>query len=264
MTTGSVRGKCSALQAGQARFQPASTRSVAAPQFEQKRCRACQCSIALASASGGRWSASTRPWIAIERRSMTNKIVARLQRLGAGLRDADAEARGAVEQAEEHRLGDRRERARLVRRERRIVHVAALLQHDQLAADHIAERARVGHAAGEPGRVETALGDAVDQAFGVAEVRPWPELQPRGDGTQRHATDRLFRRPRRERMVCDGLYGGDAEGHGIILRLVLPDIEAARGSGQVAVPCGASAGTVIRRRRMRWRRGHRRMLWRSH
>ena len=48
---------------------------------------------------------------------MTNEIVARLQRLGARLRDADAEARGAVEQAEEHRLGDRRQRARLVRRE---------------------------------------------------------------------------------------------------------------------------------------------------
>ncbi len=56
-----------------ARFQPASTTSVLTPQLEQKRCRACQCSIALASASGGRCSAVARPWTAIERRSMTNR-----------------------------------------------------------------------------------------------------------------------------------------------------------------------------------------------
>ena len=97
--------KMLALQAGQSRFQPASTRSVGAPQFEQKRCRACQCSIALASASGGRCSGATRPWIAIERRSMTTRSFARLQRLGACRRDADAETRRAVDQAEEHGLG---------------------------------------------------------------------------------------------------------------------------------------------------------------
>ena len=49
------------------------------------------------------------------------EIVARLQRFGARRRDADAEARRAVEQAEEHRLGDRGQRARLVGREQRIV-----------------------------------------------------------------------------------------------------------------------------------------------
>ncbi len=48
-----MRGKCSALQLGQARFQPASTRLVAAPQFERDLCRACRYGIALASASGG-------------------------------------------------------------------------------------------------------------------------------------------------------------------------------------------------------------------
>ena len=69
------------------------------------------------------------------------QIVARLQRFGARRRDAVAEARSAVEQAEEHRLGGGRERARLVRRERRIVHAVALLEHDHLAADDIAPRA---------------------------------------------------------------------------------------------------------------------------
>ena len=143
IATGSVRGKCSTLQAGQARFQPASTMSVLAPQFEQKRCRACQCSIALASASGGRCSGVDKALDRDRAQIDDEQIVARLQRLGARLADAGAEARGAVEQAEEHRLGGRRERARLVRRERRIVQAVALLQHDQLAADDIGSRARV-------------------------------------------------------------------------------------------------------------------------
>ena len=54
MTTGSVRGKCSALQDGQSRRQPACTTRVGAPQLGQKRWRACQPSTALASAIGGR------------------------------------------------------------------------------------------------------------------------------------------------------------------------------------------------------------------
>ena len=56
MTTGSVRGKCCALQFGQSRRQPASTVLVSVPQLAQKRCRACQCRIAFASAIGGRCS----------------------------------------------------------------------------------------------------------------------------------------------------------------------------------------------------------------
>ncbi len=122
MTTGSVRGKCSTLQAGQARFQPASTMSVVAPQLEQKRCRACQCSIALASASGGRCSGATSPCTAIERRSVTNEIVARLQRLGAGLASMPMPKRAAPSSRPRNTVSVlRRERARLVRREHRIV-----------------------------------------------------------------------------------------------------------------------------------------------
>ena len=41
IATGSTRGKCSALHAGQTRFQPASATSVRAPQLAQKPCRAC-------------------------------------------------------------------------------------------------------------------------------------------------------------------------------------------------------------------------------
>ena len=54
ITTGSVRGKCSTLQAGHSRFQPACVMRVGAPQLAQKRCRACQASSAFASASGAR------------------------------------------------------------------------------------------------------------------------------------------------------------------------------------------------------------------
>lgn len=41
IATGSVRGKCSALQAGHMRFQPASEMVVPAPHFAQKPCAAC-------------------------------------------------------------------------------------------------------------------------------------------------------------------------------------------------------------------------------
>ena len=85
MTTGSVRGKCSTLQAGQARFQPASTMSVVTPQLEQKRCRACQCSIALASASGGRCSGGDQALDRDRAQIDDEQIVARLQRFGARL-----------------------------------------------------------------------------------------------------------------------------------------------------------------------------------
>ena len=51
MTTGSVRGKCSAPQAGQARRQPASATSERAPQRAQKGCVACQPRMPLAAAA---------------------------------------------------------------------------------------------------------------------------------------------------------------------------------------------------------------------
>ena len=147
MATGSVRGKCSTLQAGQARFQPASTMSVLTPQLEQKRCRACQCSIALASASGGRCSASTRPWTAIERRSMTNRSSRAFS--ASALAGAMPMPKRAAPSSRPRNTVSvvRRERARLVRREGRIVHAVALLEHDHLAADDIGRvRASCWHA----------------------------------------------------------------------------------------------------------------------
>src|SRR5499425_1255292 len=50
ITTGSVRGKCVALQSGQRRTQPAEATLVREPHWAQKRCRACQSSSERASA----------------------------------------------------------------------------------------------------------------------------------------------------------------------------------------------------------------------
>ena len=54
MTTGSVRGKCCALQASHSRRQPAAAARVAAPQLAQKPWRACQASDRLGLAEHGR------------------------------------------------------------------------------------------------------------------------------------------------------------------------------------------------------------------
>ena len=67
------------------------------------------------------------------------QVVARLERLGVCLLDAQAEAGGAIDQAEEHGFGGRRERARFpsVKAGSKPLR---LLEHDQLAADQIARR----------------------------------------------------------------------------------------------------------------------------
>ena len=73
MTTGSVRGKCCAPQAGQERRQPASATADGAPQLAQKRCVACQPRMPLAAAAvpasstessaiTARRSPKSRPW----------------------------------------------------------------------------------------------------------------------------------------------------------------------------------------------------------
>ena len=61
MATGSVRGKCSVLQAGQARFQPASAIWVASPQLAQKLWRLCQSRIAFAVPAMARSAISMMP-----------------------------------------------------------------------------------------------------------------------------------------------------------------------------------------------------------
>ena len=76
MTTGSVRGKCCALQTSHSRRQPAAASRVGAPQLAQKPWRACQERIALAWPSMASARAPTSPCTAIERRSIESEVVA--------------------------------------------------------------------------------------------------------------------------------------------------------------------------------------------
>ena len=137
MTTGSVRGKCSALQTGQSRRQPACTSSVVG--------------AAIATEAMARVPAEHRLGLG-ERRHMRGvdlalhrdgaqidqlEIVARLQWLDRGRVDADAEARCVVEEPEKHDLARGAERACFVRRKQRIERRAVRLEHDELAADHV-------------------------------------------------------------------------------------------------------------------------------
>ena len=182
ITTGSVRGKCSALQAGHSRFQPPCTGCVAAPQFGQKRWRACQCSTAFASAIGGRWSGSTRPCTAIERKSVTWKP-SRLLSASAACGVMPKPKRGAPSMSpEEHRLGRAFHRARLRHGEERVAQRRALLHDDHVDADDIGSGARVGGVCGERCLVGALFGGAFDAALRVAEARFGAEI-----GAGRHA-----------------------------------------------------------------------------
>ena len=108
------------------------------------------------------------------------KVATRLERLGTGMGDADAEARGVIQQSEEHRLRVRGQGVRLGRREQRIVDVAALLQHDQFAADHIGGGTGIVEFCSEPRRVVAPLSDALDAALGLAKMRLRAEVVARG------------------------------------------------------------------------------------
>ena len=85
MTTGSVRGKCWAPQAGQDRRQPASATSEGAPHLAQNRWVACQPRMPLAAAAVPASSASSSAIVA--RRSAKPKRLGQARVAGARLVD---------------------------------------------------------------------------------------------------------------------------------------------------------------------------------
>ena len=111
------------------------------------------------------------------------EIGAILQTLGGFGIERDAEAAGIAHQPEEHRLGGRRQRARLLRTEQRIGAIGGLAHHHEFAADRECACLRVCRARGEKSLVGAALGDARQNAVGVAE--PWlrPEIRTVHHGT---------------------------------------------------------------------------------
>ena len=102
MTTGSVRGKCSALQEGQSRRQPPCASAVTAPQFGQKQWRVCQPSTDFASASGGTCSAATIACTAMVRRSMSLRSSRAFKGAAASATRPAPEARRFIHQPEKH------------------------------------------------------------------------------------------------------------------------------------------------------------------
>ncbi len=105
------------------------------------------------------------------------ETVARLQGFRRRRRQADAEAGGAVLEAEEHGFGRRPERARFVERERRLVHRRARLHHDPVDADDIGPRARVCGECGQRRLIGAPVGRTVNAAVGVAELRMGAEVE---------------------------------------------------------------------------------------
>ena len=89
MTTGSVRGKCCALQASHSRRQPAAAIRVGAPQLAQWPWRACQSRMALAwprmATASGADQALRRRWCA-DRRAPDRRGRERSARAGRGSR----------------------------------------------------------------------------------------------------------------------------------------------------------------------------------
>ena len=185
MTTGSVRGKCSALQAGQSRRQPACTTSVGAPQLGQKRCRACQPSTALASASGGRCSGVDQALHRDRAQIGDLQIVARLERLDRLRIEPQPEPRRVIHQAEKHGLARAAERARLGRREQRIA--ASAMQPSAPPVRRRSHKRRRADAREFLQRrvIAAQSGGAIDAARDIAELRRRTEIGAGGHDQQR-------------------------------------------------------------------------------
>ena len=177
MTTGSVRGKCSTLQDGHSRFQPA--------------CDIAGRLAAIGAEAMARMPGEQRLRLG-ERREMLGsdqslhgdraqvgdeQIGALLQRLGGLGIERDAEAAGLAGQSEKHRLGGRRERARFLGAEQRVGAVRGLAHHHEFAADRERAARPVGRAGGKERLVAAALGDARQNAGGIAEQRLRPEIE---------------------------------------------------------------------------------------
>ena len=168
-------------QAGQSRRQPASTTRLGVPQLAQNRCRACQPSTAFASASGGRCSGGEEPAHRDRAQVGDEEIVAGLERFDGGFVDAGREPRRAVEQAEEHFVAPRRERSRFDKSESGVtaivVRIAQLVRDDDLPADEMDARPRVGLERGDGRGVLPPIGGAIERVRGIAEERRDPEIR---------------------------------------------------------------------------------------
>ena len=129
ITTGSVRGKCCALQAGQSRRQPPCDTLVGAPQLEQKRCRACQCSSALAFGDRRQVVGVDQPLDRDRAQIGDDEVVARLQRLDAlGIERRSPKRPAPSSRPRKTVSSGRRQRARLGQREQRVEPARGLLQ----------------------------------------------------------------------------------------------------------------------------------------
>jgi hypothetical protein len=110
ITTGSVRGKCSALQAGQCRRHPPSTTSVLAPHAAKVS---------------------------------DDEIDASLQRVNTPRIDTKAEPTIGIDQTEKDPLSDFPKRLGFGLAKQRLVSAAAALENDHFAGDYIRRRARI-------------------------------------------------------------------------------------------------------------------------
>ena len=131
-------GESCARHTGQSRRQPASTRSVAAPHVEQKRCRPCQLSSALPSASGGEMVRLDQAAHRDRAQIGHDEFLTRLEHFG-GLRARAqlAYLRRVAAQPEKDDLCRGAKRARLRQREQRIANGARVLEDYRIASDQI-------------------------------------------------------------------------------------------------------------------------------
>ena len=187
MTTGSVRGKCCALQTSHSRRQPAAASRVAAPQLAQKPWRACQERIALAWPSTASASARDQPLRGDRAQIDQGEVVAAGDDQLPPVEEAvavvgDLLDRAVRQQRREHRraggfdpeqrlepraaeafdFGEREER----RRGRR-----AARQNRHVARDQHRLRVRPGAQRGDRGVVVAPLRDAVERRAAKAERR---------------------------------------------------------------------------------------------
>ena len=95
----------------------------------------------------------------------------RLERLGGRRIERNRKARRALEQAEKNQLRRTAQCARLRQREQRIGQPAGLVQHHELAGDHIGAGTLILLQRRERGRIRAALGRALDQARSITETR---------------------------------------------------------------------------------------------
>ena len=111
--------------------------------------------------------------------------------------EAYAEARRIVQEAEEYVHRRRAERTRLGGREQRVASFAGILEHHQLAADHIDTGALMRQKFCQRRVVGAIGGGAVERTRDVAELWQWSEIGADGHGVQKRARSSRIIRPLR-------------------------------------------------------------------